>query len=76
VESVIGYSLIQMIIFLVVICAVVGIAMVAIRQSGVNIPSWVFTISWIVVVACVAIFAIKFLAGMALGVVMLRAAIP
>jgi len=58
-----GYSLVQVVIFAIVICAVIGIALVAIRQSGVAIPQWAITIFWIVVVAIVAIFAIKFLVG-------------
>ena len=60
-----GYSIVQMVIMLIIVCAVIGIAMVAIRQSGVAVPQWVFTIAWIVIVALVAIFAIRFLVGMA-----------
>jgi hypothetical protein len=58
-----GYSLVQLVIFVIVICAVIGIALVAIRQSGASIPQWAVSIFWIVVVALVAIFAIKVLMG-------------
>jgi hypothetical protein len=60
-----GYSIVQLAIFLIIACAVVGIALVAIRQSGVAVPGWAVTIFWIVVVALVAIFAIKLLVGAA-----------
>lgn len=63
--------MIQLIITLIVLCAVIGIACVAIRASGVQIPQWVATIFWIVVVACVAIYAIRFLSGMATAAVVM-----
>ena len=61
----IGYSLIQLVITLIIVCAVVGIALVAVRASGVQIPAWVVQIGWIVLIALVAILAIKFLVGVA-----------
>ncbi len=59
-----GYSLIQMIIFIIILCGVIGILFVVLRQTGVNIPPWIVTIFWIVVVCFVAIFAIKLLMSM------------
>ena len=60
-----GYSLVQLAIFLIIICAVVGIATVVVRQSGVAIPGWVITIFWIVIAALVGIWAIRLLVGAA-----------
>jgi hypothetical protein len=60
-----GYSIASLAIGLIIVCAVIGIAMVAVRQSGVAIPPWVITIAWILVVALVAIWAIRFLVGFA-----------
>jgi uncharacterized protein (DUF983 family) len=59
----IGGSLIQIIIAAIVLAGVIGIALIAIRQAGLNIPSWVIQIFWIVVVVVVAVFAIRFLMG-------------
>jgi uncharacterized protein (DUF983 family) len=52
-------------VMLIIICAVVGIAFVVIRQTGVQIPQWVITIAWIVIAALVGIWAIRLLMGMA-----------
>ena len=59
----IGYSIVQLVIMAIIVCAVIGIGLVAIRASGVQVPGWVMQIVWIVVIAVVAIFAIKFLMG-------------
>lgn len=61
----IGYSIPQLAITLIIVCAVVGIAFVVIRQTGVQVPSWVVTIFWILVAAVVGIWAIRFLVGAA-----------
>lgn len=58
------WSLIDIIIAIVIVAACVAIMYVALRQFGVSIPQWVITIFWIVVVAIVAIFAIRFIAGL------------
>lgn len=47
-------------IAIVIIAAIVAIMYVALRVFGVAIPSWVIQIFWIVVVAIVAIIAIRF----------------
>ncbi|HXI24955.1 MAG TPA: hypothetical protein VNG71_13915 [Pyrinomonadaceae bacterium] len=59
-----GYSLIQVIIFLIVLCGVFGILFVVMRQTGIQVPPWIITIFWIVVVCFVAIFAIRLLMSM------------
>lgn len=56
-----GYSIAQLVIWLIVICAVIGIGLIAIKASGIQIPGWVIQIGWIVIVALIAICAIKFL---------------
>ena len=61
----IGYSLPQLAIRLIIACAVVGIAFVVIQRTGVQIPPWIITIFWIVAAALVGIWAIKFLVGAA-----------
>jgi hypothetical protein len=59
-----GYSLVHLVVIAIIVAAVIGIALVAIRASGVALPGWVMQIFWIVVVAVVAIFAIKLLLSM------------
>lgn len=59
-----GYSLIQLVIFLIIICGVIGVLFVVMRQTGVQIPQWILTIVGIVVVCFVAIFAIRLLMSM------------
>ena len=51
----------EFVIAIVIIAAVVAVMYVALRQFGVAIPPWVIQIFWIVVVAVVAILAIRFL---------------
>lgn len=58
-----GMGLIQLLIAVIIIAGCIGIALIAVRASGVAIPSWVMSIFWIVVVCTAAIFAIRFLAG-------------
>jgi hypothetical protein len=53
------------IIIAIVIAAAVGILYVAMRQFGVEPPSWAVQIFWICVVAVVAIVAIKFVMSLA-----------
>lgn len=59
-----GYSLIQVVIFIIILCGVFGVLFVVMKQTGVQIPSWIMTIFWIVVVCFVAIFAIRLLMSM------------
>lgn len=55
VGSVAGWAILA-----VVIAALVGIVLVAVRAAGVGIPPWVIQVFWIVVIAVVCILAIKF----------------
>lgn len=57
------YSFGQIIIAVIVIAAIIGIVLIVLKQSGIEIPSWVAQIGWIVLLAIVAIVAIKFLLG-------------
>jgi hypothetical protein len=45
--------------------AAIGIVLVVLRVAKVPVPSWVHDIGWIVVVAAVAILALRFLAQLA-----------
>lgn len=57
-------SLSEIAIAVVVIAAVVALVYVALRQFGVSIPGWVVQCFWILVVAIVVIFCIRFVAGL------------
>jgi hypothetical protein len=59
-----GYSLVHLLVMVVVIAACVGIVLIALRQFGVAIPPFMVQIFWICLCAVIAIFAIKFVAGM------------
>lgn len=61
----IAINIANLVIIAIVIAAVIGIGMIAIRAAGLQIPPWVIQIFWIVVVVVVAIFAIKLVMGMA-----------
>jgi len=51
-------------IALVVVCAIVAVAYVALNYFGITIPDWVVRIFWILVVAFVCIAAIRLLMRM------------
>jgi hypothetical protein len=51
-------------IFIIVVAAIVGIVIVAVRQSGVAIPGWVVQVFWICLTAFVCVIAVKFLIGL------------
>lgn len=59
-----GWSLQSLIIAIVIIAAAVGVMIVALKVFEVSIPPWVVKIFWIVLVAFVAIFAIRLLFSM------------
>lgn len=59
-----GGGFIQMAIFAVIIISVLAIIYVVLQQSGIPIPAWIWTILWILLLAVVAIFAIRFLASL------------
>lgn len=54
-------DLVSWAIFLIIVCGVIGIAVVVIRQTGVTIPPWMIQILWIIVVVVFGIFAIRLL---------------
>lgn len=56
-----GWSIGEIAIAIVIIAAVVAVVYVALKQFGIAIPQWVIQIFWIIVVAIVAILAIRFL---------------
>lgn len=58
-----GYTLLDILIFIIVLAACLGVLFVALRQFGVEIPPFLVTIFWIVVCAVAAVLAIRFLAG-------------
>ncbi len=55
-----SWSLGEILIAVVIVAAAVALVYVALRQFGVSIPQWVVQVFWIVVVAVVVIFAIRF----------------
>ena len=58
-------SLGHLLILVIVIAAFCGIVAVALRAMNIAIPHWLKMIGIIIAVACVAVLAIKFVAGMA-----------
>ncbi len=60
-----GYSLINILVFIIVIAAAIAITYVILGQMGVAIPEWVVRIFWILVLAFVGIAALVFLFRMA-----------
>lgn len=48
-------------IWIIIVAAVVAIVFIACRAMGVAIPPWVIQVFWVVIIAVVCIFAIKFL---------------
>ena len=55
-----GYGIGQVLIAVVLIAACVALVYVALRQFGIAIPAWFIQCMWIVVVAMVVIFCIRF----------------
>lgn len=55
-----SWSFGEFLIAIVIIAAAIAIACVAVRAFGLTIPAWLVQIFWIVIVCCVAIFAIRF----------------
>ncbi len=51
-------------IAIIIVGACIGIVLVALRVFGLSIPEWAKQIFWIVVVCCVAILAIRFVASL------------
>jgi hypothetical protein len=59
-----GWGLAEFLIAIVVIAACVALMYVALRQFGIAIPAWVIQVFWIIIVALVVIFAIRFVASL------------
>lgn len=56
-----GWTIGEIAIAIIIVAAVVAVVYVALSQFGVVIPPWVARIFWILVVAVVAILAVRFL---------------
>lgn len=50
-----------MAIWIIILAAVVAIVFIACKAMGVAIPGWVINVFWVLVIAAVCIWAIKFL---------------
>lgn len=59
-----GASLVHWIVLIIIVCAVLGIMFVALKEFGIAIPGFVIRIFWIVVAAVLAIAAIKLILSM------------
>lgn len=59
-----GYSLVQLAIMAIIICGVLGVVFIVMKQAGVTLPQWVWAIIGIVVLCFVAIVAIRFIASL------------
>lgn len=58
------YSIGQLLIGGVILAACVALVYIAMRQFGVAIPQWVVQVFWVLVVAVVIIFSIRFVLGL------------
>lgn len=58
------WSLTDVMIAIIILAACIGILYIAMNVFGVQIPQWAVQIFWIVVVAVIAILAIRFLTSM------------
>jgi len=58
-----GYSFLSVIVMLIVVCTAIGILLIVARASGWPIPQYFFQIVGLVVLAVIAIMAIRFLGG-------------
>ena len=56
--------LVQLAIYIIVAAVVFGIAYIVVKQSGIPIPPWVMSIIGLVVLAVVAILAVRFVASL------------
>jgi hypothetical protein len=56
-----AYSLPDMLVWVIIVVACLAVAFIAVKACGVPVPPWVWQIIGIVVIAFVAICAIRFL---------------
>ena len=59
-----SYSLVEIAIAVVIVAAICGLVFIALRQFQVPVPPWIWHVFWIIVVAVVIIFAIRFVASL------------
>ncbi len=59
-----GWSMADLAIWIVVLVVVFGIVVIVIRQAQIPIPSWIWQILGLVLIAIVAILAIKFVVSL------------
>ncbi len=59
-----GYSLVQLAIMAIIICGVLGVVFIVMKQAGVTLPQWVWAIIGIVFLCFVGIVAIRLIASM------------
>jgi hypothetical protein len=55
-------SLVHLIIVVIVVCAVIGIAYIVMKQAGIVIPGWIVQIAWIVLACVIGVIAIRYVA--------------
>ncbi len=58
------WSLVEWLVFIIVIAGAVGIAYVILKQTGVQIPAYIATVLWIILAVVVGVVAIRFLASL------------
>ncbi len=58
------WGLVEWLIAIIIICGMVGIAWVIIKQTGVQVPGYVATVLWILLAVVIGVVAIRFLATM------------
>lgn len=56
-----GMSIASLLIWIVIIAACVALLYIALRQFGITIPPWIVQVFWIIIVALVVVWAIRFL---------------
>jgi hypothetical protein len=56
-----NWTFMQWIVAIIIVAAAVGILLVVIPVLGFSIPGWVIQIAWILLVAVIAVGAIRFL---------------
>jgi hypothetical protein len=56
-------SLVHLIIVVMVVCAVIGIAYIVMRQAGIVVPGWIVQIAWICLAVVIGILAIRYVAA-------------
>jgi hypothetical protein len=59
-----GWSVVEFLILLVIICGCIALAYIGLGQLGITIPPWVIQVGKVVCVVVVIIFAIKIIASL------------